>query len=671
MGLKTGAAHFYHRYLEPALHSVKGLFRQSKVTKVAPDSSSLMSPHLQSSDIHKEAPKRKVSVHSDITPKVRRPSITATTESQNMAKIHFKLANGHEVPIKGVPLNASVATLRAQLSQITELNYGLGIPLNRLTKIHINGKVVSDSTPLWSCIDNQQSARITFTTLDKGKTTFSLKQDMETLLEGSDLQALFKKDESTLGQLNTCVYEFCQEITAGEVEPDDETVEELQDELQNLIQAAQYDEGLIDKEHVVAYLTQLNHMLTAVQQHDTNAYQPLADESVTSPPPPVDYSLKPEEKIKVDVGKMRRALGLDEATQPKSEQKRVKPVSVPLAPVEASKIDSKPTNNLGFVPLPMLVFDIEPEPKPESELIVDPFFSFKELNGKTEDELLTKTVTPAQQSLLNEELREVFEKKWSNQAGFNWAKATKLVKQGADPSSSLEVSHCPNPLFLVAANYAGDLDVRKGGDPDRILKLNCLREMLKHPNAAEAMKVIDKEGSGNTPLTRALALGDQTTATIMVDFIDKEMIRNNTVATILTQPDKQSESLAQNTPLMLALKTGCDQLAVKLMPFYSSEDIVGHKSLSGHDALDMICYRRLDELMRAVRFHAPEDRKLQLQALYLSDQRNSDLDKEIYANNMYLSERSADASNLASRPPVNQDVRENLDLWVQGGREDF
>ena len=305
-------------------------------------------------------------------------------------------------------------------------------------------------------------------------------------------------------------------------------------------------------------------------------------------------------------------------------------------------------------------------PTEPPSMVIEPFTVAQEV-PEPEKTLLTEVITPARQRRLNEELTDIFDLEWNDLSwkDINWKKAADLVKAGADPSISLRVENCPNPLFLAAANYTSDRALLKNGDPNEADRLMCLGEMLKHPKAAQAMSETDDDDFGNTPLTWALAVGDQAAANMMVDYIDQAMTRGGgEVAQLLTQPnEKQGAHLVQNTPLMLALKTGCDESAKKLMHAYNEDDLTQYKSASGHDALDMICYKRLDGLMPLVTLYGPEERKAEFSKLYLSSDRVPSLEEDVYSKDMYLGKRTDGSAALAYRPEVDEDRREALKDW--------
>ena len=842
MGIKTAASSFYHNYMIPAWHAIKGSHKGKTVTKPPVDPSSLLGPHQEQTGIHRDPPTRRVAVQSNVKPRIHRPSKDSESLVTEKAKLHFKLPNGTTKSIEGVPLNAPIAALRVQISE------ELGVPAYRLTKIMVGGKEADDFQPVWTLVNDEESTAVGLQAVDTGKVPRHLEQDINTLFDESPLAEAFDDEEPIIGQLNEYVHAFCQEVMAGKMNPDDETYTNLQDYIANAMEGLDAVQ-LNDKGYALAYLQQLSRLLEAFQKYDPDDYKSLAP----SQEPPVDFSLPAGQKIKINADKLKKALGhepdddVEDQSQPVLQRETV---TVPLPKMESPpKPTPVPACNLGFTPLRRRSHEEKPEPKaigytlglkelsgktyqlpkvkPETQvaevklrmtmengmplsqvfalngrghrvddqqrigehlgsgaaqelilvkmsldpvslekdmqtlmpekssnylveentvvsqlnqMVTDccrPFITGEEpehsdqefreilqeidsareriaesadlenaryaqayldqLSGimhtfasrmapveqptkpspvvtepvtvaqeilELEKNPLVEVLTPARQRRLNEELVGVLDLEWNDQnwQDIDWKKATGLVKAGADPSVSLRVENCPNPLFLAAANYTSDRTLLKDGDPNEADRLKCLGEMLKHPRAAKAMSETDDDDFGNTPLTRALAVGDQAAANMMVDYIDQAMVRGEKVAQLLTQPN---EKLSKSTPLMLALKTGCDEAARKLAPAYNDVQLTQYKSASGHDALDMICYKRQEDLMPLVSIYGPKERRVEFSKLYLSADRVPSLDEEVYSQDMYLGKRAEGPDALADRFDVDEGRQAIMQDWQQ------
>ena len=232
----------------------------------------------------------------------------------------------------------------------------------------------------------------------------------------------------------------------------------------------------------------------------------------------------------------------------------------------------------------------------------------------------------------------------------NWPQVTNLVKAGADPAVHLGNKITPTPMFMVTGQYCSDARLRTQGDPNRKERLECLQAMLKHPRAVAALNEVDDGVFGNTPLTWAVAQGDEDVANLMLDRIEAQP----GLESLITQPNKKTmaDQFGNNTPLMLAMKTDKKKLAARLLPHYSYQDLVVHKTGQGYDACELASYGRFNELLPHIWKQAPPGKRAELKVLYMEQKRQGGLDIDLYETDMYFGKRVGGGQNTGRRPDI-------------------
>ena len=232
----------------------------------------------------------------------------------------------------------------------------------------------------------------------------------------------------------------------------------------------------------------------------------------------------------------------------------------------------------------------------------------------------------------------------------NWSRVSSLVKAGADPSVDLGNKITPTPIFLVTGQYCSDNRLRTQGDPNRKERLECLQTMLKHPRAEAALREVDDGVFGNTPLTWAVAQGDEDVANLMLDKIEAQPALHP----LMTKPNKQTmaDQFGNNTPLVLAMKTDKKKLTARLLPHYGYQELTEHKTGQGYDACELASYGRFNELLPHIWKQVPPEKREELKVLYMEKGRQSGLDIDLYETDMYFGKRVGGGQNTGLRPSV-------------------
>ena len=211
----------------------------------------------------------------------------------------------------------------------------------------------------------------------------------------------------------------------------------------------------------------------------------------------------------------------------------------------------------------------------------------------------------------NQELR--FELAQKEQGGgwkdINWAKVKRLLIEGGNPFLTEGAGSKWNPIRVALGDFSKRAVWSEITAP---LRLQCLKNMLKLPGALEALKEIDHVG--NTPLMQAIAAGDTEAANVILDWIDAHE-QDQDLVELVVQPNQQRIGC---TPLVMALKTGNERLAARLMRAYSLEDVTRHQLLPDVDAFSLMYYGRFHEVMRIADKMIPRVRFRELESLYFS-----------------------------------------------------
>ncbi len=103
---------------------------------------------------------------------------------------------------------------------------------------------------------------------------------------------------------------------------------------------------------------------------------------------------------------------------------------------------------------------------------------------------------------------------------------------------------------------------------------------------------------GNTPLTFAVALNCRVVIDMMIAFV---LVHNKG---LLAEENKIHDD-AKNTPLLLAVKNGDQETALKLIPYYEEKDLFS-LSKQGNSALHLACYLKMNRIILAIVERAKE-----------------------------------------------------------------
>ena len=245
----------------------------------------------------------------------------------------------------------------------------------------------------------------------------------------------------------------------------------------------------------------------------------------------------------------------------------------------------------------------------------------------------------------------------------NWPMALEAIQTGADPFAYKGPKLRPNILFAFTRDITNNPALKGQADPHLHERTECLKLVLQQPGAVTAMCSVDESYFGNTPFTAAIAARDKEVSDIMLEYLSHTPKLRHITTTGNTKT--MENYFGHHTPMVLALKTNNEALALKLLPFYSAAKLRECCTWAGHSALQLAHVGRFEKLLPEMAKQAgpfPPQEAMQLQQIYQSERddhtrvgrrfHEANLWHDLYHNDMFLDDKGDFTEG--SRPGTDQ-----------------
>ncbi|WP_257296165.1 hypothetical protein [Endozoicomonas sp. YOMI1] len=219
----------------------------------------------------------------------------------------------------------------------------------------------------------------------------------------------------------------------------------------------------------------------------------------------------------------------------------------------------------------------------------------------------------------------------------DWGRALKLLRRGGDPFLYRGSAFRPNVLFKVIV----DITNTQKSAAKNLLKSKEREEfialLLEREGVESALLEFDSTPFKNTPFTAAIAARDKSFSRALFNYLKKT---NHEL--LITPNQKELEGqFGSNTPLVLAIKTNNEELALDLVPFYNNESLRKRVTWANSNALELAHIARFNHLlpvMVEIAQGLTMDEATHLQSLYDECPRGKSIWHDLYETDMFLND---------------------------------
>ncbi len=219
----------------------------------------------------------------------------------------------------------------------------------------------------------------------------------------------------------------------------------------------------------------------------------------------------------------------------------------------------------------------------------------------------------------------------------DWSQAIELLREGGDPFAYKGDNFRPNILFKIII----DITNTKKFEVKKLLesqdRIKFIELILEREKIESALLKFDSSPFKNTPFTATIAARDKNASRAIFNHLNK------TNHELLITPNQEilESQFGNNTPLVLAIKTNNEELAIILVPFYTAELLRKPITWAASNALELAHLARFNRLLPVMAKAAQGftvDEANHLQSLYDSDLRGNDVWHDLYETDMFLND---------------------------------
>ncbi|WP_422132729.1 hypothetical protein [Endozoicomonas sp. ALD040] len=219
----------------------------------------------------------------------------------------------------------------------------------------------------------------------------------------------------------------------------------------------------------------------------------------------------------------------------------------------------------------------------------------------------------------------------------NWARAVKLLKSGGDPFAYKGTGFTPNILFKLIVDITNTPKIEAKHLLESKEREEFIALLLERDEIESALMEFDSSPFQNTPFTAAIAARDIKLSKALFNHLTK------TNHELLITPNQKTleRQFGNNTPLVLAIKTNNEELALDLVPFYTDELLRKRVTWANNNTLELAHLARFNHLlpiMVAIAQGLTTDEATKLQSLYDGCPRGSDIWHDLYETDMFLND---------------------------------
>ncbi len=218
----------------------------------------------------------------------------------------------------------------------------------------------------------------------------------------------------------------------------------------------------------------------------------------------------------------------------------------------------------------------------------------------------------------------------------NWRRAFRLLQEGGDPFTYKGSDFKPNVLFKAIFDITNfpKINIEKLFEKERIEFIELL---LEKDEVESVLLAFDSTPFKNTPFTAAIAARDKKASKAIFNHLEK------TSHELLITPNQKKlpGQFGNNTPLVLAIKTNNEELAIDLVPFYTADLLRKPVTWANHNALELAHLARFNHLLPVMAKAAQGfsvNEAAHLQTLYDKTPRGSNVWYDLYETDMFLND---------------------------------
>ena len=252
--------------------------------------------------------------------------------------------------------------------------------------------------------------------------------------------------------------------------------------------------------------------------------------------------------------------------------------------------------------------------------------------NKVERSLTVKTARlESGKKLATQKLMEVL-----SAESIDWRRALKLFQVGGDPFTYKGDAFRPNMLFKVIIDIT-NAPKSQAKNPFEKERIEFIELLLEQEGIESLLLQFDSTPFENTPFTAAIAARDKRASKAIFNHLKK----NNHELLITPNQKNMPKQFGNNTPLVLAIKTNNEELAIELVSFYNAELLRKPITWANSNALDLAHLARFNKLLPLMAETAQgfsQDEATKLQELYDGYPRGSDVWYDLYETDMFLND---------------------------------
>ncbi|MBO9495502.1 hypothetical protein J7438_15595 [Thalassotalea sp. G20_0] len=219
----------------------------------------------------------------------------------------------------------------------------------------------------------------------------------------------------------------------------------------------------------------------------------------------------------------------------------------------------------------------------------------------------------------------------------DWGRALKLLRRGGDPFAYRGSAFRPNVLFKVIVDITNTPKIEAKKNLNSKEREGFIALLLKREGIESTLLELDATPFVNTPFTAAIAARDKSLSRAIFNYLKE------THHELLITPNqkKMSGQFGKNTPLVLAIKTNNEDLALDLLPFYTNELLRQRITWANSNALELAHlarFNRLLPIMVATAQGLTMDEATHFQSLYDGCPRGNNIWHDLYESDMFLND---------------------------------
>lgn len=220
----------------------------------------------------------------------------------------------------------------------------------------------------------------------------------------------------------------------------------------------------------------------------------------------------------------------------------------------------------------------------------------------------------------------------------DWGSALKLLQRGGDPLAYRGDAFRPNILFKVIFDITNMPKSEVNNFSTSKERESFIELLLEKEGIESTLLEFDSTPFENTPFTAAIAARDKSYSRAIFNYLKK------TNHELLITPNKKTleRQFGNNTPLILAIKTNNEELALDLIPFYNHHSLRKRMTWANSNALELAHLARFNRLlpvMTGIAQGLTMDEATHLQSLYDQCPRGQDIWHDLYETDMFLNDQ--------------------------------